>query len=176
MLTGWGGGGGRGAAAAAGVAALPALPPGHMALLHFHTHALPHPCRTPPPPDPDEPANTAAAVASWGVGYVVLTSVDRDDLPDGGAGHFASTVRALKEARPTLLVECLTPDFQGDLGAVELLARSGLDVFAHNIETVERLQRRVRRWWLDTIASAHGMTEGTASSWGPGWCVRTLHH
>ncbi len=67
---------------------------------------------TPPPPDPNEPANTAAAVASWGVGYIVLTSVDRDDMPDGGAEHFAETVRALKRARPELLVECLTPDFR----------------------------------------------------------------
>jgi lipoyl synthase len=100
--------------------------------------------QTPPPPDPDEPANTARAIADWGVGYVVLTSVDRDDLPDGGAEHFAATVRGLKALRPDLLVECLTPDFQGDLDAVRRLARSGLDVFAHNVETVEPLQRRVR--------------------------------
>jgi lipoic acid synthetase len=100
--------------------------------------------QAPPPLDPAEPANTAAAVADWGVGYVVLTSVDRDDLPDGGAGHFAATVRALKAARPELLVECLTPDFRGDLAAVRALASSGLDVFAHNLETVARLQPRVR--------------------------------
>ncbi|GFR46784.1 hypothetical protein Agub_g8415 [Astrephomene gubernaculifera] len=100
--------------------------------------------RTPPPPDPDEPVNTAQAVASWGVGYVVLTSVDRDDLPDGGAEHFARTVRTLKQLKPNILVECLTPDFRGDLDAVRHLAGSGLDVFAHNVETVERLQRRVR--------------------------------
>jgi lipoic acid synthetase len=78
------------------------------------------------------------------VGYVVLTSVDRDDLPDGGADHFAATVRGLKARKPSLLIECLTPDFQGDLAAVRHLATSGLDVFAHNIETVERLQKRVR--------------------------------
>lgn len=100
--------------------------------------------QTPPPPDPDEPAHTAAAVADWGVGYVVLTSVDRDDLPDGGAEHFAATVRGIKSLRPDILVECLTPDFRGDLDAVRHLAWSGLDVFAHNIETVEPLQRRVR--------------------------------
>lgn len=100
--------------------------------------------QTPPALDPHEPANTAAAVASWGVGYVVLTSVDRDDLPDGGASHFAATVQGLKAAKPEILVECLTPDFQGHMSAVTLLASSGLDVFAHNIETVERLQRRVR--------------------------------
>ena len=73
----------------------------------------------------------------------MLTSVDRDDLPDGGASHFASTVRELKARKPSLLVECLTPDFQGDLDHVRLLASSGLDVFAHNVETVERLQKRV---------------------------------
>jgi lipoic acid synthetase len=98
----------------------------------------------PPPPDENEPYNTAKAVASWGVGYVVLTSVDRDDLPDGGAGHFAQTVRELKTRKPELLVECLTPDFRGDKQAISELACSGLDVFAHNVETVERLQRRVR--------------------------------
>lgn len=104
--------------------------------------------RTPPPPDPSEPRNTAEAVASWGVGYVVLTSVDRDDMPDGGAAHFAETVRELKRRKPSILVECLTPDFSGDLDAVRMLAASGLDVFAHNVETVERLQKRVRgRQW-----------------------------
>ena len=80
------------------------------------------------------------AIAEWGVGYVVLTSVDRDDLPDGGAEHFARTVRTLKTLRPATLVECLTPDFRGDLGAVRNLAGSGLDVYAHNVETVDRLQ------------------------------------
>ena len=98
----------------------------------------------PLPPDPMEPLNTALAVASWGVDYVVLTSVDRDDLPDGGSGHFAQTVRALKELKPGILVECLTSDFRGDLEAVSSLADSNLDVFAHNIETVRSLQRIVR--------------------------------
>nr|CAB3478423.1 unnamed protein product [Digitaria exilis] len=98
----------------------------------------------PPPPDPLEPLNTALAVASWGVDYVVLTSVDRDDLPDGGSSHFAQTVRALKELKPGILVECLTSDFRGDLEAVSSLANSGLDVYAHNIETVRSLQRIVR--------------------------------
>ncbi|CAM0883493.1 unnamed protein product [Alopecurus aequalis] len=98
----------------------------------------------PPPPDPMEPLNTALAVISWGVDYVVLTSVDRDDLPDGGSDHFAQTVRALKELKPGILVECLTSDFRGDLEAVSSLVNSGLDVFAHNIETVRSLQRIVR--------------------------------
>lgn len=98
----------------------------------------------PAPADPNEPQHTAEAIADWGVGYVVLTSVDRDDMPDGGAEHFAATVRGIKSLRPDILVECLTPDFQGDLNSVRHLASSGLDVFAHNIETVEPLQRRVR--------------------------------
>ncbi|KAB1206772.1 Lipoyl synthase, chloroplastic [Morella rubra] len=100
--------------------------------------------RNPAPPDPLEPQNTANAIASWGVDYIVLTSVDRDDLPDGGSGHFAQTVKAMKELKPEIMVECLTSDFRGDLKAVETLVHSGLDVFAHNIETVKRLQRIVR--------------------------------
>eukprot|EP00037_Helgoeca_nana_P014932 m.140178 g.140178 ORF g.140178 m.140178 type:complete len:391 (-) comp22783_c0_seq2:3193-4365(-) len=100
--------------------------------------------RAPPAPDPDEPRNTGRAVAGWGLGYIVITSVDRDDLPDGGAAHIAETVREIKAAKPTMLVECLTPDFAGDMAAVDVVARSGLDVFAHNVETVEALQRVVR--------------------------------
>lgn len=100
--------------------------------------------RNPAPPDPLEPLRTAQAVASWGMDYIVLTSVDRDDLPDGGSGHFAETVGALKILKPAIMVECLTSDFRGDLKAVETLVNSGLDVFAHNIETVKRLQRIVR--------------------------------
>jgi lipoic acid synthetase len=124
----------------------------------------------PPAPDPDEPLNVAAEVASWDIDYVVLTSVDRDDLPDGGAAHFARTVQYLKQLRPTpaaadaqeqryltpatpeagqaalrpLFVECLVSDFAGNAEAVQCLAVSGLDVYAHNLETVERLQRHVR--------------------------------
>lgn len=100
--------------------------------------------KAPAPPDPMEPESTAKAIASWGVGYVVLTSVDRDDLADGGSGHFARTVRTLKELKPEILVECLTSDFRGDLEAVSVVVQSGLDVFAHNVETVQRLQRIVR--------------------------------
>ncbi|KAI6650854.1 Lipoyl synthase, mitochondrial-like [Oopsacas minuta] len=100
--------------------------------------------RRPEPPDPNEPRNTAEAIASWNVDYVVLTSVDRDDLPDGGAEHFAETVRQLKKRAPHILVECLTPDFRGDMNAVKQVALSGLDVYAHNIETVRQLQWLVR--------------------------------
>jgi len=99
---------------------------------------------TPPKPDPLEPFHTAEAVAQWGINYVVLTSVDRDDLEDGGADHFARTVEFLKLRIPEILVECLVSDFQGDEKAVERLATSGLDVYAHNVETVERLQPHVR--------------------------------
>ncbi|KAM1411377.1 hypothetical protein COP1_024072 [Malus domestica] len=100
--------------------------------------------RTPPPPDPNEPTNVAEAIASWGLDYVVITSVDRDDLPDQGSGHFAETVQKLKVLKPSMLIEALVPDFRGDSSCVEKVATSGLDVLAHNIETVEELQRAVR--------------------------------
>ena len=100
--------------------------------------------RNPSGLDPEEPQNTAEAVRDWGLDYVVLTSVDRDDVPDGGADHIATTIERLKAETPGLMVECLTPDFQGNRADIERVALSGLDVYAHNIETVERLQRRVR--------------------------------
>ncbi|CAK7337811.1 unnamed protein product [Dovyalis caffra] len=100
--------------------------------------------RTPPPPDPNEPTNVAEAIASWGLDYVVITSVDRDDLADQGSGHFAETVQKLKTLKPNMLIEALVPDFRGDRGCVEKVVTSGLDVFAHNIETVEELQSSVR--------------------------------
>lgn len=100
--------------------------------------------RRPPALDPDEPLNTAIAVTEWGLDYVVLTSVDRDDLADGGSSHIAQTVTEIKRLQPSMLVECLTPDFAGDLKAVEKVVESGLDVFAHNVETVEELQKYVR--------------------------------
>jgi lipoic acid synthetase len=104
--------------------------------------------RKPGPLDPDEPEKVAEAITKWGLDYVVLTSVDRDDLEDQGSSHFREVVEKLKqkhkEAGKSILVEALTPDFRGDLSLVEKVATSGLDVYAHNIETVERLQRRVR--------------------------------
>ncbi len=96
------------------------------------------------PLDADEPENVASAVAEIGLEYVVLTSVDRDDLDDGGASHFAETIRAIKRHDPEILVEALIPDFQGDLEAVESIIDAGADVVAHNVETVERLQWPVR--------------------------------
>ncbi|MBS1959881.1 MAG: lipoyl synthase [Bdellovibrionales bacterium] len=100
--------------------------------------------RRPPPLDPEEPFKVAEAVSKLKLKYVVLTSVDRDDMADGGANHFAATIRELKRLDPNLIVEALVPDFRGDLKAVEIIVDSGLDVYAHNVETVRRLQYRVR--------------------------------
>jgi lipoic acid synthetase len=110
--------------------------------------------------DPEEPENAARTVALMGLGYVVLTSVDRDDLPDGGAAHLAACVRAIKAASPATAVEALTPDFQGVLADVETVLDSGIEVFAQNLETVERLTHPVRdpragyRQTLDVLAHA----------------------
>jgi lipoic acid synthetase len=94
--------------------------------------------------DPGEPARVAAAVERLGLRHVVVTSVNRDDLPDGGAAHFAATARAVKERVPACRVEVLVPDFQGDGAAVEAVAVSPIDIFNHNLETVPRLYKRVR--------------------------------
>lgn len=94
--------------------------------------------------DRDEPARVAEAVASWGLRYVVITSVDRDDLPDQGAEAFAETVRRLREKAPELHIEVLTPDFRGEPSCLRTVADAGPHVFAHNVETVERLQGAVR--------------------------------
>lgn len=100
--------------------------------------------RAPPPLDPHEPENTAEALKRWGLGYVVLTSVDRDDLADGGARHFASTIMKIKQKASHILVEALTGDYAGDLEMVKLVATSGLDVYAHNVETTEEMTPFVR--------------------------------
>ena len=94
--------------------------------------------------DLEEPENTAKSVELMALRYIVLTSVDRDDLADGGASHYAACVRAIKQRTPQVVVEALTPDFDADLAAVELVVDSGLEVFAQNVETVERLTREVR--------------------------------
>jgi lipoic acid synthetase len=96
------------------------------------------------PLDPEEPKNVAEAVAEIGLDYVVLTSVDRDDLADGGAAHFAETIREIKRRDPSILVETLIPDFQGDAEDVRKIIDAEPDVIAHNVETVERLQWPVR--------------------------------
>jgi len=110
--------------------------------------------------DPDEPENTARSVELMGLRYIVLTSVDRDDLPDGGAAHYAACIEAIKARTPQVKVEALTPDFDAVTAHVERVVDSGLDVFAQNVETVERLTSRVRdpragyRKTLDVLAHA----------------------
>ncbi|HUC16865.1 MAG TPA: lipoyl synthase [Acetobacteraceae bacterium] len=94
--------------------------------------------------DADEPARVADAVARLGLRHVVITSVDRDDLADGGAGHFAAVIRALREAAPTTSIEVLTPDFLRKPGALECVVEARPDVFNHNLETVPRLYPTIR--------------------------------
>jgi lipoic acid synthetase len=94
--------------------------------------------------DAAEPENVATAIASWGIRYVVITSVDRDDLEDQGSGHFAETVRRLRAKAPSIHVEVLTPDFRGDSLCIARVLEAGPHVFAHNVETVERLQATAR--------------------------------
>ncbi len=94
--------------------------------------------------DAQEPQKVAEMADVPRLRYLVLTSVDRDDLPDLGAGHYAETIAALKSRRPELLVEALVPDFQGRADCIAMVCDSGVDVFSHNIETVDRLHRRVR--------------------------------
>ncbi len=94
--------------------------------------------------DAGEPLRVAEAVARLGLRHVVVTSVNRDDLPDGGAAHFAATARALRRLLPACRIEVLVPDFQGNLASVAEVVASPIDVFNHNLETVPRLYRRVR--------------------------------
>jgi lipoyl synthase len=107
--------------------------------------------------DGDEPKHLVRAVREMGLKHVVVTSVDRDDLPDGGAAHFAAVIHALHELSPRPTVEVLTPDFRGDLAAVDAVLAAGPDVYNHNVETVPRLYPRMRRsgryaWALEVIA------------------------
>ena len=99
----------------------------------------------PLPVDPREPFRVRAAVEEMGLAFVVLTSVDRDDLPDGGAAHFAATIRAVRSLAPPPGIEVLTPDFRGNLEALAVVVDAAPDVFNHNVETVPRLYTRVRR-------------------------------
>lgn len=98
----------------------------------------------PLPPDPDEPRRVAEAVRCLGLRHVVVTSVDRDDLPDGGAEHFAATARAIRATAPQCAIELLVPDFRGDQAALEAVVRSPVDVLGHNVETVPRLYQQAR--------------------------------
>ena len=111
--------------------------------------------------DPAEPLRVASAVARLGLRHVVVTSVNRDDLADGGAAHFAATARAIKRLLPGCRVEVLVPDFQGNLASVAEVVASPIDVFNHNLETVPRLYRRVRAGAryarsLAVLEAAHG--------------------
>lgn len=116
--------------------------------------------------DADEIENAAATVELMALDYVVLTSVDRDDLDDGGAGHYADCIRAIKRRCPVTAVEALTPDFSGVRSSIETVLDSGLDVFAQNVETVERLTQLVRdpragyRQTLDVLAHAKNHRPG----------------
>ena len=112
--------------------------------------------------DDTEPLRVAQAVAALGLAHVVVTSVDRDDLADGGAAHFAATIRAIRRACPTTSIEVLTPDFLRKEGAVESVAEAAPDVFNHNVETVPSLYRRIRpgadyRHSLDLLARAKAL-------------------
>jgi lipoic acid synthetase len=100
--------------------------------------------RHPGPLDPEEPANVARMAQAMRLRYVVITSVNRDDLPDGGSRHFAETVTEVRRALPEARIETLTPDFCGDLDAVDRVLDASPDVFNHNVETVPRLYRTVR--------------------------------
>ena len=98
----------------------------------------------PKPPDPNEPEHLAEAVKELGLRHVVITSVNRDDLSDGGASHFAKVIRAIREKLPECTIEVLIPDFQGDLNALKTVAEAKPDVINHNIETVPSLYKKVR--------------------------------
>ena len=112
----------------------------------------------PNPLDPDEPSQLAEAVAEMQLKYVVVTSVDRDDLKDSGAGHFAACIEAVRKANPTTTLEVLVPDFRGRMDiALSILADTPPDVFNHNLETVPRLYKKARpgadyEWSLDLLA------------------------
>jgi lipoic acid synthetase len=109
------------------------------------------------PVDLDEPRKVAEASVAMDLKYVVLTMVDRDDLPDGGAGHVAATIQAIKQARPEMLVEALVGDFQGNDDQIATVLAGGPDVYAHNIETVLRLTPRVRDHRCSYVRSLAGL-------------------
>jgi len=126
----------------------------------------------PQPLDPDEPQHVADAIDLMGLKYVVITSVDRDDLRDGGAGHFKSCIAAVRSKTPTTKIEILTPDFRGRMEiALERLSESPPDVFNHNLETVPGLYRKVRpgadyNWSLDLIKKFKSRNPGVPTKSG----------
>jgi lipoic acid synthetase len=123
----------------------------------------------PRPVDADEPARLAEAAAELGLQHVVITSVDRDELADKGAHHWAACIRAVKERLPHATVEVLTPDFGGDLALADVVLDAGPHVFNHNLETVERLYRQVRpqsRWDHTSNLLAHAARRAASSGGG----------
>jgi lipoic acid synthetase len=125
----------------------------------------------PLPPDPGEPERVARAAARLGLRYVVLTSVNRDDLADGGAAHFAATIAAVRRALPGAGIEALTPDFKGDRDALTTLLAAAPTVFNHNIETVPRLFDELRpqgryRLSLEVLAAARAIRPGVPTKSG----------
>ena len=123
----------------------------------------------PAPPDPLEPRHVAEVSRRLGLKFVVVTSVARDDLPDGGAAHFAATVRAIQELSPDVQIEVLVPDFKADPASIRSVVESRPTVFNHNLETVERLSRKVRvqgRYHrsLDVLRIAKGMGQPTTKT------------
>lgn len=124
--------------------------------------------KSPSPPDPEEPAKIAEAAKAMKLKYVVVTSVTRDDLPDGGAAHFAKTIREIRKKIPSAKVEVLTPDFAGNIECLKVVTDAGPDVFNHNIETVERLSGEIRsgadfRRSLMVLKSAFELAKGRFS-------------
>jgi len=125
----------------------------------------------PVPVDPREPARVAEAAARLGLRHVVVTSVDRDDLPDGGAGHFAATATAIKERVPGCRVEVLVPDFKGDRRAIAAVVAAPIDILNHNTETVPRLYRFARpggnyRRSLKVLSEAKRLKPGVSAKSG----------
>ncbi len=130
-----------------------------------------HPAKQDMRLDPAEPANVARMAAAMNLRYVVITSVNRDDLSDGGSTHFAETVRQVKSALPLARIEVLTPDFCGDREAVARVLDAAPDVFNHNMETIPRLYRKVRpqadyRQSLDVLAAARALRAGVLTKSG----------
>jgi len=116
-------------------------------------------CRKPQAPDPQEPEHIVEAVSKLGLRYVVITSVTRDDLPDGGSSHFAQTIKAIRNYDPNIMVEVLIPDFKGSLSALQTVIDASPAVLNHNIETVPRLYPEVRpqakyQWSLELLKQA----------------------
>jgi lipoic acid synthetase len=123
------------------------------------------PTGRPDPVDPDEPRRVALALSQLGLSHTVITSVDRDDLPDGGAAHWAATIRAVKAACPEMTLETLTGDFRGETRDVDTVLDAGPEIFSHNLETVPRLSRQVRvqaRYERSYAILAHARRRGTS--------------